>query len=349
MLLSKNELERYSRQIVLDAIGLEGQKTLKDSRVGIIGAGGLGCFSSIQLAAIGVGFLRIFDQDVVDITNLHRQILYDVKSIGVPKVEVAQKRLVALNPNLEVEALTLTINEDTADEAVKGLDLVVDGLDRFSPRYAVNRACVKQGVPYIFAGALGTYGNVSTIIPGKTACFECFAGNMGDEGTPTCETVGVLPSILAIITGIQVTEALHVLLGREPSLTNKILFCDIFSLTFSKIDIVQREDCPVCGIESNQTPRINSSTQEVKVVELCGGDSFMASPQHPLQLDLVEVSKILEKHFTVKLRSDFGVSFSLSSGATMNLMKTGNAVIKGVPKREIAVKLYNQVLTLLDQ
>ena len=140
MSLSSEEVKRYSRQIALREIGLEGQKKLKNSRVSIVGVGGLGCFSSIQLASIGVGYIRLIDQDVVDITNLHRQILYDTESLDYPKVESAQKRLRTLNPNVEVEPLPLTINEDTAVEAVKGVDVVIDGLDHFTPRYAVNKA-----------------------------------------------------------------------------------------------------------------------------------------------------------------------------------------------------------------
>ena len=240
MSLSNEEIKRYSRQIALREIGLEGQKKLKSSRVSIIGVGGLGCFSSIQLASMGVGYIRLIDQDVVDITNLHRQILYDTESLGYPKVEAAQKRLQALNPNVEVEPLPLTINEETAVEAVKGVDLVIDGLDHFAPRYAVNKACIDLGVPYVYGGALETYGSVSTIIPQKTACLECWTGRIGDEGLPTCETVGVLPSVLAVVASIQVNEALHLLLGRAPSLANKVLIVDIDSLSFIPFNVAKR-------------------------------------------------------------------------------------------------------------
>jgi adenylyltransferase/sulfurtransferase len=343
--LSNEELKRYSRQIVLREIGLEGQKKLKNSRVSIIGVGGLGCFSSIQLASIGVGYLRLIDQDVVDITNLHRQILYDTDSLGYPKVEVAQKRLKALNPNVEIDPLPLTINEETADEAVKDVDVVIDGLDRFAPRYAINKACVKHDIPYVYAGALGTYGNVSTIIPRKTACLSCFIGTISDEGLPTCETAGVLPSILATITSIQVTEAIHLLLGRNSSLANKILFIDINDLNFMKMDIVKREDCPICGAPSIDTP---STFIESRVVELCGKDSFMASPGRPLALNLDEVATILGKQYSIKLHSNFGIAFENADSVTISLMKTGNALIKGVSEKEDAINIYNRLLNTLN-
>jgi adenylyltransferase/sulfurtransferase len=167
---SSEELERYSRQIVLKAIGTEGQARLKNARVCVVGIGGLGCVSALQLTAMGVGYIRLVDQDVVDLTNLHRQPVYDVSSIGYPKVEVAEKKLKSLNPNVETDPLTLIVDSNTAESIVKGVEVVVDGLDRFVPRYAINRACLKLKVPYVFGGAIETYGNVSTIIPGETAC-----------------------------------------------------------------------------------------------------------------------------------------------------------------------------------
>jgi adenylyltransferase/sulfurtransferase len=295
---------------------------------------------------MGVGYIRLIDQDVVDITNLHRQILYDTESLGYPKVEVAQTRLKALNPNVEIDPLPLTINEETADKAVKGVDVVIDGLDRFGPRRAINRACVKHGIPYIYGGALETYGNVSTIIPRKTACLECFTGTIDDEGFPTCETAGVLPSILALVTSVQVSETIHLLLGEEPALVNKLLFADIYSLSFSTIDIVKRESCQTCGTSSIET---KSSIAESKVVELCGKNSFMASPRTPLALNLDEIIPLLEKRFKINLRSHFGLSFEHSNGITVSLMKTGNALIKGIADRRDAIKIYNELLNIVQK
>ena len=344
MSLSNEEVKRYSRQIVLREIGLEGQKKLKSSRVSIIGVGGLGCFSSIQLASMGVGYIRLIDQDVVDITNLHRQILYDTQSLGYPKVEMTQKRLEALNPNVKVEPLTLTVNEETADEAVSDVDVVIDGLDHLAPRYAINRACVKQGIPYVYGGALETYGNISTIIPRKTACLECLIGIVSDEGLPTCETAGVLPSILATVASVQVSEAVRLLLGKTPLLDNKILFIDINSLNFMTFDVVKREDCQVCGTTSTEA---KPSIIESRVIELCGKDSFMASPKHQSTLNMTEVANVLETRHKIKLHSNFGIAFEHSNGVTVSLMKTGNAIIKGLSDKRDAIKLYDDLLNIL--
>lgn len=346
MSLSQEELKRYSRQIVLRTMGLEGQKKLKKSRVSIVGVGGLGCFSSVQLATMGVGYLRLIDQDVVDITNLHRQILYDTDSLGYPKVEIAQKRLKALNPNVEIDAMPLTVNEETAYDVVKGVDVVIDGLDHFAPRYAINKACVKYKIPYVYAGALETYGNVTTIIPGKTACLECFLGRLSDEGMPTCETAGVLPSILANITSIQVSEAIKLLTGNTPSLANKMLFIDMNALSFTSFNIVNRENCPTCGTQSIEA---KPSRPKLKVVELCGKDSFMASPLQPLTLNIDEVASILEEHFTIKLRSTFGVTLERPDGVSISLMKTGNALIKGVSDEKDATTIYDELMATIKR
>ena len=344
--LSKEELARYSRQIVLKDIGLEGQKKLKHSCVSIAGLGGLGCFSAIQLCTMGVGHLRIIDQDVVDLTNLHRQILYETADVGYPKVEVAQKRLKALNPNVEIEATTLVINEETATSVVEDADLVVDGLDHFAPRYALNRACVELKIPYIFGGAIESYGNVSTIIPEKTACLECFVGRQSDEGMPTCETVGILTPVLAMITSIQVREALNLLLGQTPLLANRVLFVDMGSMSFESYDIARRKNCPTCGTRANGSslPLANS-----KVVELCGKDSFMVSPRHPLSLNLADAEDVLGKKYRIKLRSGFSVVFEYSGDVSVSLMKTGNSLINGAKSKEDAARIYDDLMRILSR
>jgi adenylyltransferase/sulfurtransferase len=344
LILTDEERDRYSRQLVLQTIGVEGQIRLKNARVSVIGVGGLGCFSAVQLASMGVGFIRLIDQDVVDVTNLHRQILYDTRSIGYPKVEAAEQRLRALNPNIEIEPHPLTINDETAEQVVHDVDVVIDGLDRFAPRRAINRACVNHEVPYIYGGALETYGNVSTIIPRQTPCFECFIGSTRDEGMPTCETAGVFPPILAIIASLQVSEAVRLLLKQKPQLANKVLFVDTNTFNFSIIDIVPREDCQVCGKSSFE---IEQPSIASKVVELCGNDSFMASPNRPMDLDFDDVLPLLETRYTIKRRSNLGIALEHSQGVSVNLMKTGNALIRGVDDQHAASAIYEDLLKIL--
>jgi adenylyltransferase/sulfurtransferase len=205
--LSERELDFYSRQIVLTEIGYNGQLKLRNARVCLVGLGGLGSPAALQLVAMGVGYLRLVDRDVVELSNLQRQHLYGVNFVGYPKVEVAAKRLRELNPNIEIEPLPLSLNANNAEDVVKDMDVVIDGLDRMSPRYAVNKACLKLEVPYVFGAAIMTYGSVSTIIPNKTPCLECFQGNLEDDSMPTCAVVGVHPSVLSIIASVEVSEA----------------------------------------------------------------------------------------------------------------------------------------------
>ena len=168
--LSNKELEYYSRQIVMAELGYNTQLKLKDSKACLLGVGGLGSSAAMQLAAMGVGYLRIVDRDVVELTNLHRQHLYGVDDVGYPKVEAAAKRLQNLNPYITIEPLPLSVNQTNAENIVRGMDVVVDGLDSMAARYAINRACTKLGVPYVFGAAIETTGNLSTIVPGETAC-----------------------------------------------------------------------------------------------------------------------------------------------------------------------------------
>jgi molybdopterin/thiamine biosynthesis adenylyltransferase len=341
MSFSSEELERYSRQIVLKEIGREGQKRLKNARVCIAGVGGLGCISALQLAAMGVGYIRLVDQDVVDLTNLHRQPIYDVSSLGYPKVEIAEKKLKSLNPNVETEPVTLTIDSNTAESIVEGVDVVVDGLDRFGPRYAINRACLKLKVSYVFGGAIETYGNVITIIPEETACLECVMGRMNDEHLPTCEIVGVLPPVLGIVASIQIREAVSLILGRKPSLANKLLFCDLNSTSFEVFSTARAPNCTACGRP------VTRAVEGLRVAELCGKNSFMVSSKGPVLLDMVKAADILGTRFTIKIRARYGVTLNYSDGISISLMKTGNMLVKGVKDKERALQLYEEVMNYL--
>ena len=203
--LSEEELEYYSRQVVMADMGYNAQLKLKNSKACLVGVGGLGSPAAMQLAAMGVGYLRIVDRDVVELTNLHRQHLYGVDDVGFPKVEAAAKRLRQLNPYINLEPLPLSVNQTNAEDIVRCMDIVIDGLDSMAGRYAINRACIKLGVPYVFGAAITTTGNLSTIVPAETACLECFYGSLDDKKLPKCGVVGVHPSLVNIIASLEVS------------------------------------------------------------------------------------------------------------------------------------------------
>lgn len=245
--LSTEELTYYSRQLALAEMGCGAQLKLKNSKVCVVGVGGLGSVASMQLAAMGVGRLRIVDRDVVELTNLHRQHIYGVDDVGYVKVEAATKRLHNLNPYITLEPLSVSVNEANAADIVEGMDVVVDGLDSMAARYAINKACIELDMPYVFGAATATTGNLSTIIPEETACLECFYGNLDDKELPKPEDVGVHPSLVNVVASLQVSEAVRIVTGRQPLLVNKLLHFDVNTLEFNEVKLSKVESCPVCG------------------------------------------------------------------------------------------------------
>jgi len=343
--LSEEELEFYSRQIVLKDLGYERQLKLRGAKACIMGLGGLGCNVAIQLTAMGVGYLRLVDRDIVELSNLQRQHLYSVDSIGFPKVEVAAKKLGALNPNVEIEPLPISLNMDNAEDMIRDMDVVVDGLDRMEPRYAINRACVKLKTPYVFGSAIMTFGNVSTIIPGKTPCLECFYGNLSDEKLPTCAVVGVHPSVIGVVASVEVAEAIRILTGAEPRLAGTLLYCDIGYMTMDEIQVSRLETCPVCGSKPRGHP---TPVRRELVEEICGRGgkrTFVITPRENLELKMANLNKLLEREgLNIKVRADLGITFSPNRKVTASVLKSGIMITEGINEKEKALKLYNNIL-----
>jgi len=225
--LSSKEFDRYSRQIMLEEIGYQGQQRLRAAKVCVVGVGGLGNPITTRLVAMGIGKIRIIDRDVIELSNLHRQTMFDESDVGQVKVEVAAKKLQKLNPDVQIESLPISINDYTALDAVEGCDLVIDALDSVNARYALNKACVEKNIPFVTGAAVGVSGQAFTILPGKTACYSCMFPALDEDSMPTCSIEGVHPSILSIIGGIEVAEAVKIIIGKTPSLADKILHVDL--------------------------------------------------------------------------------------------------------------------------
>lgn len=239
--------ERYSRFVVLRNIGEKGLKKIHQAKAVVIGIGGLGSISSTKLVTLGVNTLRIVDSDVVSASNLQRQFLYRAEDVGKPKIHLAARRLQPLNPDVIIEPMDQTLTEETVDQIIHGMDVIIDGLDRFAPRYILNRASIRQKIPYIFAGALGAAGNLSTIVPGQTPCLECIYGGVDDTHQPTAVTIGVYPTLLGVVANIQVHEALQIFLKQPPQLAGQLLYVDLASLRFDQFSVARHPDCPICG------------------------------------------------------------------------------------------------------
>jgi molybdopterin/thiamine biosynthesis adenylyltransferase len=343
--LSDEELDFYSRQIVMPLIGYEGQLRLRRASVCIAGVGGLGSPAAMQLAAMGVGRIRLVDYDVVERSNLQRQHLYDVNSVGYPKVEIAARRLRGLNPYVQVEPLPWAIGDHNAQEIIAGMDVLVDGLDHMSPRYALNRACLELRVPYVFGAAVSTYGTTSTIVPGESACLECLFGTVSDDALPSCSILGVHPSILSLVASIEVSEAIRVLLGQKPRLANRILYCDIEALEFEQTELSRADDCPACG----PSPTPSSASPEHRLVtELCSRDgerTFAVLPKGNLALDLGQVDRLLEeKGFPVHVRADLGRTFRWRRSDQASLLVSGVMIVQGASTDTEARSLFQDLV-----
>ena len=237
---------RYSRHELLETIGLEGQRKIERSRVFVAGVGALGSVISVLLVRAGVGFLRIADMDAPELHNLHRQILYDEADVarGLSKAQIARERLQAANSHVKIEAVTAPVGADNVHQLVDGVDLVVDALDNIRTRYIVNDAIVAGRIPYIFGGAVGTAGNVMTIIPGKGPCLRClWPEPSAVEGHATAAQVGVLSSAASTIASLEVTEAIKVLTGWEDDLPPALLTVDVWKQVFRRIPVERDPSC----------------------------------------------------------------------------------------------------------
>ncbi|MCK8519743.1 HesA/MoeB/ThiF family protein [Methanoculleus sp. 7T] len=240
-MLTERELERYRRQIAL--FGEEAQERLASARTVVAGAGGLGCPVALYLAAAGVGEIRLIDGDVVDRTNLNRQVLHGDRDVGRAKVESAAEKLRAQNPEITVIATYAAVDEENAAALADGADLIIDATDNFPVRYALNRAALRLGVPLIHGAVRGFDGQATTIIPGRTACLECtFPVAPPEEGV--IPVVGTTPGIIGLV---QANEAIKYITGIGDLLTNRLLVWDGRAAAMATLPLERQEDCRACG------------------------------------------------------------------------------------------------------
>jgi bacteriocin biosynthesis cyclodehydratase domain-containing protein len=346
--LTADDFQRYSRQIMLEEIGFTGMEKLRNAKVCVVGVGGIGNPIVTQLTAMGIAKLKIVDRDVVEISNLHRQHLYSEKDIGKVKVEVAAERLRALNPAVEIEPAPLSVTKYTAENIIAGFDIVIDALDSIDARYALNDACIKFNIPFIYGGALGMMGSICTILPNKSACLRCVFPALSEDDMPTCSTEGVHPSLLYLVAGIQVSEAVKIIMGRQPTLENKLLYIDLNELSFDKIQIFRQKECPSCGTQKERNEE-KIIVQQLIIEELCGRDNgkrtYTVTPSEllPSPISLVGIAKNAElSGYHVKTKGDLGITaISNKSGKlSVSFLSSGAATIVGAKDEEDAVSIY---------
>ena len=342
--MSAKEMDRYSRQIMLEEIGYNGQMKLRSARVCVIGTGGLGHPIISRLAAMGIGTLRIIDRDVIELSNLHRQTLFEESDVGKVKVETVANKLKKMNSDCNIEAFPISINDHTALEVIKDCDVVIDALDSVNARYSINRACSKQKIPFVTGAAVGVSGQVFTVMPGESACYHCMFPALDEDSMPTCSIEGVHPPILSIIGAIEVAEAVKIILGKKPSLSDRILHVDLENLDFSFTRTFRQEECPVCGSGKEEI----RATTEMMIEEMCGRNrgkrTFSLTPPDMFALDVPKVSQTAtSRGFRVENQGSMGLSLRTDE-ISVSFMNRGSAVIVGAKDEEGAIKLYRDLL-----
>ncbi|HAK88324.1 MAG TPA: adenylyltransferase [Nitrospiraceae bacterium] len=248
MEFTDDQLQRYSRHIILPEVGGKGQKKILNAKVFIVGAGGLGCPVGYYLAAAGVGTIGMIDNDTVELSNLQRQIAHNTKRLGVYKVDSAKETFESLNPDVTVVGIKDRISKDNILDLIKDYDIVVDGSDNFPTRYLVNDACVMLKKPLVSGAILRFEGQVTTILPGDGHCYRCLFEEMPPAGlVPSCQEAGVLGAITGVVGALQATEVLKVILGKGDVLKNTLLIYDALKVNFRRVKVPKNKDCAVCG------------------------------------------------------------------------------------------------------
>lgn len=337
--------ERYSRQIRFSPIGEAGQQRLVSSRVLLIGLGALGTVAADQIVRAGVGFLRMVDRDFVELSNLQRQSLFDETDVAanLPKAIAADTKLRRINSSVQIEARVDDVNPSNIEDYLDGIDLVLDALDNFETRFVVNDACAKHGKPWIYTAAVGSYGLVMPVLPGKTPCLRCLLGSMPAPGTsPTCETAGVVAPITHIIASIQVAEALKFLTGNLNPEDIRLTAYDVWSHRFQRIDVGQeaRETCPVCS--ERQFEYLDGTP--LRTITLCGRNAVQLIPGVRGDIDFEQLAKSIAAFGSVQF-NDFLLKCS-SPPYELTLFKDGRAIVKGTEEAGTARSVYSKMVGL---
>ncbi len=248
MAFTNEQLERYSRHIILSEVGVKGQKKLMNAKVLIIGAGGLGAPAAMYLAAAGVGTIGIVDADVVDLSNLQRQVIHTTPDVGKLKVESAAETMRAINPDIQVNTYHDFVYSGNIMDLIKDYDFILDGTDNFPAKFLINDACVMAEKPFSHAGIIRFKGQLMTYVPGQGPCYRCvFKNPPPKDAVPTCKQAGVIGAMGGVIGSLQAMEAIKYIIGQGDLLTGKLLTYDALKMEFHTIKLPKDEHCAVCG------------------------------------------------------------------------------------------------------
>lgn len=331
--------ERYSRQILFNEIGKNGQEKLLNSRILLVGCGALGAEHAETLARAGVGFLRIVDRDFVEFTNLQRQTLYSESDAinRLPKAIAAKNRITEINSEIKIDAIVADVNHSNVENFIKDVDLVLDGTDNFQIRYLINDACVKLEKPWIYGAAVSSYGTTMTIFPNQTPCLRCIFEEIPSAGSsPTCDTAGVIQPIISSISAIQTTEALKILTGNLDKLHKSLIQIDVWQNDWRKIKIGKsNEDCETCAKRNFEF--LDAKSGEFSAV-LCGRNAVQIAPPKPTQIDLQVLAERLKPHGELK-QNEYLLRLNVEN-FELTVFQDARAIIRGTDDISAARSLY---------
>ena len=331
--------ERYSRQILFNGIGKEGQRRLLESRALIVGCGALGSAHAESLARAGVGRVRIADRDFVEVSNLQRQTMFTEQDAAerIPKAIAAANHIREINSEIVVESEVTDVNHSNVEALIKDCDVVLDGTDNFATRYLINDACVKHKINWVYGAAVGSYGVTMTIQPHQTPCLRCvFEEAPPAAGAPTCDTAGVIMPIISIVASVQVAEALKLLTGQNESLHRSLMQFDVWRNEWRKINPgPPSADCATCAQGNFAT--LEAAAGDFAAV-LCGRNAVQISPTQTTTLNFEELAERLRPAGEVKF-NDYLLRFQTGE-FELTVFQDARSIIRGTSEIKTARSLY---------
>lgn len=343
-----SDLRRYSKQILFAGLGEAGQAKLREAKVLLCGCGALGSMLADTLTRAGVGELRIVDRDFVELSNLQRQVLYDEGDVAarLPKAIAAAEKLRRINSDIVIDPIVADIDHENILAFAAGRDLILDGTDNFEIRFLINDASLETGIPWIYAGVIGSHGQTMTIFPGRTACLRCLVEEVPAPGTTeTCDTAGVLGPAVNVIASLEAVAAIKILSGQAESIEPTLTIVDVWDGTFRRMnvgDLRERADCPACkrGVREWLSGERGSQS-----VILCGRNAVQISPQHKGErISLDELAGRLRGQGTVET-NPFLLRFTLSEPPyEITVFRDGRAIVQGTEDIAAARAVYSRYI-----
>lgn len=336
-------MDRYARQTVLPEIGPVGQAKLLQSTAAVIGCGALGSVSGEILARAGVGHLVLIDRDLVELTNLQRQLLYTERDAeqGLPKAEAMRRHLLEINSEVRITAHTADLNYRNARDLLAGADVLIDGTDNYLARLLVNDLALELEIPWVYGGALGTTGMVMPIIPGRTPCFRCLVPELPAAGQlDTCDLVGVLGGVTAAVASCQATQAMHLLVDPK-SVPLQLVEFNLWAGTWRELALPADPTCPACRLGNRDFMQGRHGRE---AIALCGRDMVQVWPSDAPPPDFAAISRRLAGLGDVE-QTRFTLRFSPAhSGQSLTLFADGRALIRGTNDPNLALSIYSRYL-----